>query len=413
VTSLFPHPPVQHSPTTNRRSLTTLVVAVLLAALFQGCVSVPKREPVPDAIYESATVPGIPRARFWGDATPPYYKGWLARSTEELKAEYPTAFGREHVYLAVSGGGANGAFAAGLLKGWTATGTRPEFTIVTGISTGALIAPFAMLGPEYDSLLQEFYTAYGTKDLIHKRKVVNSLTSDAMYGTDGLEGLIAEYVTEEVMQKLADKHLQGRQVLIGTTDIDAGRPVIWNIGRIAASGEPFALDLIHQILLASASIPVAFPPVAIDVEAQGRPYQELHVDGGTASQVFLYPAGIPWDELLEKLEVPGTPKAYIIRNSRLDPQAAAVNRKLLPIAERTISSLIRSQGIGDLYRIFALAERDGLEFNLAYIPKEFDAQPTELFDPTYMKQLYDLAYEMGKSGYQWYKAPPGFNRDSP
>jgi len=395
----------------SRHSWTPLLAVVLLATFLQGCVSVPKRTPVPDSIYEEAVIPGIPRARFWGDAKPPYTDAWMATSKEKLKAEYPELFGKEHTYLAISGGGANGAFAAGLLSGSTEAGTRPEFSIVTGVSTGALIAPFAMLGPEYDSLLKEFYTTYDTKDLIHKRLIVNSLTSDAMYSTKGLETQIAKYVTEEVMQLLADKHRQGRQVFIGTTDIDAGRPVIWNITRIAASGEPGALDLIRQILLASASIPAAFPPVAIDVEAQGRRYQELHVDGGTASQVFLYPAGMPWDELVEKLEVLGAPRAYVIRNSRLDPEGVAVNRKLLPIAERTISSLIRTQGIGDLYRIFALAERDGLEFNLAYIPKEFDAIPTEMFDPVYMKKLYELAYEMGKSGYQWYKAPPGFERD--
>lgn len=411
MTSLSPRRPAHHKFITNRRSWTTLVVAVLLAALSQGCVSVPKRTSVPDSIYEEAVIPGITRARFWGDTRPAYTDAWLAKSKEELKAEYPELFGKEHIYLAISGGGANGAFAAGLLAGSTASGRRPEFSIVTGVSTGALIAPFAMLGPEYDSLLKEFYTTYDTKDLLHRRNIVNSLTSDAMYSTKGLETKIAKFVTEKVMQQLAEKNRQGRQVFIGTTDIDAGRPVIWNITQIAASGEPGALNLIRQIMLASASIPAAFPPVAIDVEAQGRRYQELHVDGGTSSQVFLYPAGIPWDEMVEKLEVPGAPRAYVIRNSRLDPEAASVNRKLLPIAQRTISSLIRTQGIGDLYRIFALAQRDGLEFNLAYIPREFDAIPTEMFDTVYMQKLYDLAFELGKSGYKWNTAPPGFDSD--
>jgi len=409
--SFFPRRTESQSLIVNRRPWMPWMAVVLLATFLQGCVSVPKREPVPDAIYEEAVIPGIPRARFWGDVRPGYTDAWMAKSKEELKAEYPELFGKEHIYLAISGGGANGAFAAGLLAGSTASGSRPEFSIVTGVSTGALIAPFAMLGTEYDSLLKEFYTTYDTKDLIKKRLIVNSLTSDAMYSTKGLESQISKYVTDEVVQQLADKFRQGRQVFIGTTDIDAGRPVIWNITRIAASGEPGALNLIRQIMLASASIPVAFPPVAIDVEAQGRRYQELHVDGGTASQVFLYPAGFPWDDVVEKLEVLGAPRAYVIRNSRLDPEGIAVNRKLLPIAERTISSLIRTQGIGDLYRIFALAERDGLEFNLAYIPKEFDAIPTEMFDPVYMKKLYELGYELGKSDYQWYKAPPGFERD--
>lgn len=384
---------------------------LLLVMLGQGCASVPKREPVPEGLKDAAEIPGIPRARNWGDSTPPYTETWLAKTKQELQAEHPNLYGKEHTYLAISGGGANGAFAAGLLNGWTAAGTRPDFSLVTGISTGALIAPFALLGPEYDHLLEDFYTSYGTKDLLHKRRPFNALTSDALHNTKGLEALIAKYLTPEVMDRIAAKHRQGHELFIGTTDLDAARPVIWNIGRIAASGEPFALDLIRQIILASASIPVAFTPVAIEVEVNGRRYQELHVDGGTASQVFLYPAGIPWDQVLEKLEVPGAPQVYIIRNSRLDPQAAVVNRKLLPIAERSISSLIRTQGIGDLYRIFALAERDGLGFNLAYIPQEFDEVPEEEFDPAYMRKLYDLAYELGKAGYEWHSAPPGFEHD--
>ena len=388
-----------------------LAASVLLGIIGQGCVSVPKRDPVPESLIGSAEIPGIPMARTWGDEVPPHADAFMAKTKAQMQAEYPDMFGKEHVYLAISGGGANGAFTAGLLNGWTAHGTRPEFSMVTGISTGALIAPFAYLGPDYDHILKDMYSSYDTKDLLHKRRPFNAFTSDAMYNTKGLEGLIAQYLTAEVMEQIAEQHRRGRQLLIGTTDIDASRPVIWNIGRIAVSGEPHSLDLIRQVMLASASIPVAFTPVAIEVEAGGRRYDELHVDGGTASQVFLYPAGVAWSEVLKKLETPGIPRVYVIRNSRLDPEAAAVNRRLLPIAERSISSLIRTQGIGDLYRIFALAERDGLGFHLAYIPAEFDATPTQVFDPVYMKKLYDLAYEMGNAGYEWKAAPPGFEPD--
>lgn len=392
----------------NRQSWTPLLTVVLLATFLQGCVSIPKRNPVPDKLSEDAVIPGIQRARNWGDEKPAYTDTWMAKSKEELQAEYPEQFGGAHNYLAISGGGANGAFGAGLLKGWAESGTRPEFDIVTGVSTGALTAPFAFLGPEYDNVIEHIYTSYSTKDLVKKRRPITAVTSDALGNTEKLADLIAEYMDDDLMKALADEHRKGRNLVIGTTNLDVERPVMWNVARIAASGEPFAYDLVRQIILASASIPVAFPPVVIEVEVDGRQYDEMHVDGGTASQVFLYPAGIPWDKVLEKLEVPGTPNVFVIRNSRLDPKAAAVNRKLFPIANRTIDSLIRTQGIGDLYRIFALTKRDGLEFHLAYIPKEFDAIPTEVFDPVYMRKLFDLGYEMAKSGFEWHKAPPDF-----
>jgi len=406
--SFSPRRPLSQILTVSRRPWMPLMAIVLMVAFAQGCASVPKRNPVPEQLSENAVIPGIPRARNWGDEAPPDIHIWMAKSKEELQAEYPGLFGKVHNYLAISGGGANGAFGAGLLKGWAEAGTRPEFDMVTGISTGALTAPFAFLGPEYDDVIEHIYTSYATKDLVKKRKVINAVTSDALGNTEKLADLIAEYMDDDLMRALAEEHRKGRNLVIGTTNLDVERPVAWNVARIAASGEPFAYDLVRQVILASASIPVAFPPVAIEVEVDGRQYDELHVDGGTASQVFLYPAGIPWDEVLEKLEVPGTPNVFVIRNSRLDPKSTAVNRKLFPIASRTIDSLIRTQGIGDLYRIFALTKRDGLEFHLAYIPKDFDEMPTEVFDPVYMRKLFDLGYEMARSGYEWQKTPPDF-----
>jgi len=382
---------------------------VLMVGFAQGCVSVPKHNPVPNHQAEDAVIPGIERARNWGDIRPLHADAWLAMTKEELQAEYPAVFGKEHNYLAISGGGANGAFGAGLLKGWTETGARPEFDMVTGISTGALTAPFAFLGSEYDHVLEQIYTNYSTKDLVKKRNPINALRSDALGDTRKLAALIAKFMDDDLMRALADEHRKGRTLVIGTTNLDVERPVTWNVARIAASGQPFAYDLVRRIILASASIPAAFPPVAIDVDVDGRKYDELHVDGGTAAQVFLYPTGIPWDEVLEKLEVPGRPNAFVIRNSRVDPNASAVNRKLFPITNKAIASLIRSQGIGDLYRIYALTYRDGLQFHLAYIPETFDEIPNEVFDRVYMRKLFDLGYEMAKSGYDWHRSPPGFD----
>ena len=171
------------------------------------------------------------------------------------------------------------------------------------------------------------------------------------------------------------------------------------------SGQPGALDLIRQIILASASIPAAFPPVVIEVEANGQLFDELHIDGGASSQVVLYPPDLHWDLVLKKLEVPSPPDVYVIRNSRLDADGSAVRRRVFPIAGRSINSLIRTQGIGDLFRIYSLAKRDGLDFNLAFIPEDFDEKPKEQFDPVWMRKLFDRGFQMGKAGYEWSKAP--------
>ena len=145
-----------------------------------------------------------------------------------------------------------------------------------------------------------------------------------------------------------------------------------------------------------------------DVEANGKRYDELHVDGGTASQVFLYPADLDWELVIQHLEVKGTPKVYVVRNSFLKPDWETVKPKIMPIATLSISSLVRTQGIGDMYRIYLDCQRDGLDYNLAYIPEDFDLIPNEDFDPVYMGKLFDLGYQLARNGYPWDKAPPGF-----
>ncbi|MFQ5991939.1 MAG: patatin-like phospholipase family protein [Nitrospiraceae bacterium] len=384
-----------------------VLLAVVYGAFIVGCGTVPTRTPVPQELSETAMIPGIPMAKTWGDEAPPYADAWFAMSQAELEARYPGIMGKEHTYLAISGGGQNGAYSVGLLLGWTDAGTRPEFTMVTGVSTGALVGPFAFLGPEYDPQLKEIYTGITTKDVLTQRRLLTGLTSDALASTEPLQELIKKYITPEVMDALAVEFRKGRQLNVGTTNLDAGRPVIWNITRIAASGHPHALELIHQILLASASIPVAFPPVLIEVEADGQRYDEMHVDGGGASQVFLYPIGVDWQRVKEKLNVKGTPSAYLIRNARLSADWKTTEARLAPIAGRTIGSLIRTQGIGDMYRVYLATKRDGVAYRLAYIPDTFQEKPNEPFDREYMRKLFDVGYRLAKDGYPWVKNPPG------
>jgi predicted patatin/cPLA2 family phospholipase len=386
------------------RVASSVLVPVLL--LVTACAHLPERSPLPPEHIDDAEVLGIPRVRMWGDEAPPWEHDWFEKSRSEIKERYSGIYGRRHTYLAISGGGENGAFAAGLLLGWTASGNRPEFTAVTGISAGALVAPFAFLGPEYDDVLKTVSSELKPDNVYKKRGMIRALRTDGLATTEPLQALIAKHVDEEVMEKIAAAHREGRTLNIGTANLDSMRPVIWRIGAIANSGHPDALELILKILLASASIPAMFSPVLIPVQVDGKKYDELHVDGGAASQVFIYPPGVDYDEVLERLAVPGRPKVYIIRNSRLDPMYEQVRNKLFPIAGRSLESLIRTQGIGDLYRIYVETCRDGLDFNLAYIPAEFTKEPKEEFDSQYMKELFDLAYERGKEGYEWEKVPP-------
>lgn len=384
----------------------------IFVALASGCASVPERNPLPEALVSRASVPGGEYVRYWGDQPPPYTDDWLALSDEELREYYPAVIGRPHVYLALSGGGDNGAFGAGILCGWTAAGNRPEFTIVTGISTGALTAPFAFLGSDYDDYIRKGYTTLTTKDVLKERGSLNALHSDAAADNQPLKDLIAQLIDNQLMEAIAVEHRNGRTLIIGTTNFDSQRPVHWNIGEIANSGHPQALNLIRQVLIASAAVPAAFPPVLIEVEADGAIYDEMHMDGGIDTQVFIYPAGLDWEKVLEKLDTPGRPKLYIIRNSRIAPRYQAVKNRIFNIGMRAVSSMVRSQGIANLHEIYLKAQRDGLDYNLAYIPGSFTEQPGEPFDPVYMKKLFDLAFEMARNGYPWEPVPPDYNLEA-
>ena len=381
-------------------------LALLSLCVVSSCVHVPQRTPLPKEHVPRATVLGMEQARHWADEPPPWGDAWRALSRADTQARYPAVFGQPHSYLAISGGGSNGAFGAGLLAGWTEAGDRPEFTLVTGISAGALTAPFAFLGPEYDHVLKKVSSEMTADDVYNKRGIIKAVRKDGFASTEPLQALLAKYIDEELMEKLAVEHRRGRRLNIGTTDLDSMRPMMWQVSAIAASGHPGALDLIRQIILASASIPGFFTPVLIEVEVDGQRYDELHVDGGVARQVFLYPIGVDFTEILDKLEVPGHPKVYVIRNGRLDPLHEHIKNRTIPIIGRSLLSLTRTQGIGDLYRIYLETFRDGLEFNLAYIPESFTMKENDAFDTEYMKALFNVGYEAAKNGYPWEPRPP-------
>ena len=381
---------------------------LLCVGVAGGCASIPERAPLPRELAAVATVPGIERARYYGDERPAFVDAWLALPASEIQATAPGVFGRQHEYLVLSGGAANGAFGAGLLNGWTRAGDRPNFEIVTGVSTGALIAPFAFLGSDYDAHLRSMYTQTATADLIEERGVLEIVTGDALTSTESIRARLEKLIDHDVMDAIAAEARKGRGLFVGTTNLDAGRPVIWNIGMIAASGAPNALELIHDVILASTAAPVAFPPVMLEVVANGKTYDEMHVDGGINHQLFLYPMALDWRQVMAKLDVRGSPDLYVIRNGTLRRRWQTVDRKIVSIADQAIFTLLDSALLGDLYRVFLAAKRDGINFHLATIPDDFNHVATEPFDPEYMSALFDLGYAMAREGFPWQSTPPDY-----
>jgi hypothetical protein len=281
------------------------------------------------------------------------------------------------------------------------------FKVVTGISAGALLAPFAYLGSGYDDVIRYIANAIGPKDVFRSRNVLTRLASDGIADSKPLSRLITKYVTAQILAAIASEYAKGRILLIGTTDLDSGRPVTWNMGTIASSQAPGALDLFRNIMIASMSIPGAVSPVMIDVDVDGKQFQEMHVDGGVITQVFLYPPGTK----MALNRATGAPlrlerNFYVIRNGKLEPQWSGTKRRTLSIGGRAISALIQTQGISDLDRIYRMAKQDGADFNLAYIDSDFCFPRNQKFDGEYMKRLFDYAFQLGAKGYPWHKSPP-------
>ena len=389
----------------------TAVAGLLLTMLLSACASPSIRNPVPDSLTSQAAAIGLSGVRFWGDETPPNLNVIIKEKFAQTRASRPHLFKRGTrpliSFLTVSGGGSDGAFGAGLLVGWSEAGTRPEFELVTGVSTGALIAPFAFLGKRYDPTLKEMYTTYSTEDFAKKRPVRGLVGGTALASSKPLAGLIAKYADRDFMAEIAAAHQTGRRLLIGTTNLDAQRPVIWDMGKIASSGHPEALQLFRNILLASASIPGVFPPVFINVQADGQTYDEMHVDGGTTQQVFLLPNQLRVSTVSRRTGFNPRRREFIIRNGRVAPEHKVVKAGTLSIASRSVSTLIKYQGIGDLYKMYTFAKRNGIQYRLAYIPADFPDTSTEPFDTVYMTKLYNLGYRLGKAGFRWQKTPPG------
>jgi hypothetical protein len=399
---------------TASRGNSGVILAAALAVMTSGCAAELSRSPVPEGLAASATIPGLAHVRFWGDEAPKDVVAVIRHQMPALSrlAESPREHGKPVVnYLAISSGGDDGAFAAGLLVGWTRSGRRPRFEVVTGVSAGALIAPFAFLGPAFDKELAAMWTHYDTDDLIVKQPLAGLLGGSALADSRPLSDLISLYVNQRLLDAIAAEYRKGRLLLIGTTNLDAQRPVAWNMGEIALSRNPHALSLFRQVMLASVSIPVAFPPVRIEVEAGGEAHDELHVDGGTTRKVFIAPLQLSLHSLDPLHSAPPLHRFYIIANTKLVPEWKPAEANLLAIAQSSLAAINKSHGEGDLFRIYLLAKRDGADFNLAAIPANFPEHASQPFSREYMRALFEAGVAHG--GRRWLKEPPELDQVAP
>jgi hypothetical protein len=353
----------------------------------------PPRAPFTAADEAVASVPGMPDARFWADsetdfemALPPQRGPWLVLST----------------------GGADGAFGAGLLSGLSAAGKRPDYAVVTGVSTGALMAPFVFAGPRYDAALQAVYTHTSAADIFEVGG-----TGESFLDTWPLKDLIAKQITPALLADIAAAHQAGRRLFIVTTDLDAGRSVVWNMGAIAVHstahstnpGGDDAIKLFRNILLASGSVPGAFPPVLIDVEGNGKRFVEMHADGGVGGQFFVTPPALMQSTSSYKIPADAL---YIVVNSGLAPEFQVVERSTPTILAQAVSTAIKADLRVLLDRAYVAAKNSGIGFNVAAIPPSFNAPSRGAFDPNYMKALFNVGYDQGKGENPFAAEPPAF-----
>ncbi|WP_374374048.1 patatin-like phospholipase family protein [Dongia sp.] len=391
---------------------TTALFVCMLALAACGTIL---RQAAPVALAEKASMVGFSEIRFYPLTDPAPARKMLETAffteTPESYEELPDG-SRVYSYLSVSGGGSDGAFGAGLINGWTEAGSRPHFKVVTGVSTGALIAPFAFLGPEYDAVLKKSYTTVDASAIFIVRSLLSILWAESLTDTAPLKSMVASYIDEKVLDAIAKEHAKGRRLLVATSNLDAEQPVIWDMGAIASSKDKKRLDLFRTIMVASASIPMVFPPAMINVDIDGNPYDEMHVDGGVFLQSFSIASVLDLDRAIAEAHPDFKGKVvqrlYVIRNGRVTPEPRAVDRSLGSITMRAIGTMLKMSGVNDLYRLYLSSLHDNVEFRFIAIPPEFETKTSEQFVEEEMIRQYDFGREMALSGIPWRTTPPGY-----
>jgi hypothetical protein len=369
-----------------------LAAAAVLSGALPGCVTAPRTPFTPEQ-QAVASPAGFNHIR--------YNEGDAALADMLRAALRPDGQGAVDT-LAISGGGANGAYGAGLLYGWDKAGTRPEFQLVTGISAGAMAAPLAFAGPKWDEQLRQTYFSGQTHRLLQSRGLLGLLTP-GLYRKAPLEDLVRAWVTDDLLRAIAIEHAKGRRLLVATTDLDTGELVVWDMGAIASRGGPEARNLFVQVLVASASVPGVFAPTMIKVRGAGRDFEEMHVDGQADAAFF----AIPQAMLLSRrpTDAQHAHHLFIIVNGQLNTAFAVTPVGTMPILARTVEAATKASIRSALITTLEFCRHNGCDLSVSAVPPELKDDALDFTD-AHIQSLFSAGESAAESGQAWTSAAP-------
>lgn len=326
--------------------------------------------------------------------------------TNVLRPPVNVAQSRPLNVLALSAGGKYGAYSAGVLCGWTTAGTRPQFDVVTGVSTGAILAVYAIVGPKYDHKLKEFFTTIDDKDLFKYRPAIDLIRYGSIGTAEPMKKIIEASITEEYLTDLRIAHAEGRRLFLGTLNLQTKRLVVWDVGAIASSGRPDSTEMVRKIILAACSIPGLLPAVEFDVTVNGERYTELHADGGAVTQTFMkfgpHATPAPGTKWLEGSNL------YAISAGKLYADPSEGKLKFLARISAGVSSSLYSLYRAELLKLYVLCLTSGMSYNLVLLPNEYQGDPkSTTIDPVEMTKLFNIGYQQCRGGVPWRNLPPG------
>jgi predicted acylesterase/phospholipase RssA len=366
---------------------------VLSALAVAGCTALPRRD-APPTLFSAATPVGFPaEVRFL--------------SSDRASVEKQSAAGLQHIRassqdgivraLVLSGGGAGGAFGAGALVGLTRRDQRPQYDIVTGVSAGALIAPFAFLGPEWDAQLTEAFTSGRAADMSVRGLL--ALPFGASRRSAALKALVDHYVTPDLIRAVAKEAASGRLLWVATTDLDKEETVIWDMGAIAARGGEPARKLFRDVLVASASIPGVFSPVLIHVQDAGVSYDEMHVDGNASTSLFVAPVAA-YFALLDQRSLEGA-RVYVLINGQIIDAPETTPYKLGPIMARTFSVALKHMSRAQVVSVDQFADKYRMSVESTYLPFDYHKFSSADFRASTMRPLFEYGERCAQAGRLW------------
>jgi len=381
-----------------------IILSILGVLLFQGCASRPQELPRADSHLLPWGAIDLNISNTQGIYT---IRNSVGTAIAQKADDYNTSSERVPFnILTLSGGGARGAYGAGLIYGWSERGNMPEFDIITGISTGAIMSIFIFAGGDELKKIKKFYTTLTTED-IYTSSIFSFFSSVTINDTEPFRQLLASEIDDKLLSRVAKEYAKGRRLYIGTTNLDTGQLVVWDMGAIASSNRKDKLQHYRDIVYASSAIPILFAPQFFEVPVNDKPYYQMHVDGGIYSYVFMIGLFVNWDEVLDLKEDAKRDfdvTLYAVANRKYRQRHEYTPAKQNPTEVIRALLLTETDLLFDrsMYRLYKMTIDRGFKFRMATVPTDIDLVklPTQ-FNPDEMSKLFDIGCASGINGYQW------------